>query len=532
VRQGLGAGALAAILVIVSFAVDAAPLATGRSPAAPFAAQISLLHRVLIYAKEGSRKLLDGRWNLSQSEAKLGLAFSPDETKQLMACTGKIVCDNRGGEEVFASASSVLRPDLLVTAKHVFSKGRGGAVSFGWCSFRSFLHRNVAIPIVVEKDQRKGYFLNNEDFIVARLKRPLADCNGFALDASDSSLAEGEPIFSATGYQRRTLNRISGREPVVAKGTIRSVNSAFFGGPPFYYADVDLDEGGSGGAVFALKDGRPVTDGEGRLVQKGILVAVGPHARNGQPYSEERNYTIVVGLQGGFRDLVEGKAQRVPAVVPMAPCLEDGAAKIAVISEAVSPPAAEPLDPVLRQDACGGDGTSGPEAEKAEANCARIEKELKKLAKGIETLAVSGQTKGQHAFKLRNDTSCPICFTYSRCNDYGCWDEVVRASAKSTLFAGVRAKAPVIENPRFCASGGLLADWRPPLPLSKPLLPPPLPSRNPQTTLAAFAGADAAAPEAAFLAVKEKAKRDGVWSLTDDDIRGLSLEQIQALRGY
>jgi hypothetical protein len=171
VRQDLGAGALAAIMVIVSCAADASPLVTDGSPADPLSSQISLLHRVLIYAKDGSRKLVDGRWNLSQSESKLGIAFSTDETKQLMACTGKIVCENRGGEEVFASASSVLRPDLLVTAKHVFSKGRGGAASFGWCSFRSFLHRNVAIPIVVEKDQRKGYFLNNEDFIVVRLKR-------------------------------------------------------------------------------------------------------------------------------------------------------------------------------------------------------------------------------------------------------------------------------------------------------------------------------------------------------------------------
>jgi hypothetical protein len=39
-------------------------------------------------------------------------------------------------------------------------------------------------------------------------------------------------------------------------------------------------------------------------------------------------------------------------------------------------------------------------------------------------------------------------------------------------------------------------------------------------------------PEAMFLAAKEKAKREGVWTLTDEDIRGLSLEQIQALRGY
>ena len=524
-RQGLGAGALVAIVVaIVSFAVEASPLVTGSAPPDSVSSRMSLLHRVLIYAKEGSRKLVDGRWNLGRAESKLGIELSADETKQLMACTGKIVCSNSDGE-VFASAASVLRPDLLVTAKHVFTHGRGGAVSFGWCSFRSFLHRNVAIPVRVERDQRKGFFLNNEDFIVVRLKRELKGCNAFALNNSDSFLSEGEPIFSATSYQRHHLNKISSREPVVAKGKIRSVSSGFFGGPPFYYADIDLDEGGSGGAVFALKDGRPVSDDEGRLILRGILVGTGPRARNGRPYSEDRNYTIVIGLQREFRELVEGKAQRPPAVVKRAFCLQDQAAKIDVISEPVPSTEPEPV-PALQPDGCSG------ETGEDNAKCERIAKELKKLAKGIETLAASSRTRKQHQFKLRNDTSCPICFSYRRCNDYGCWDEAVRASAKSTLFAGVSKRAPVIKNPQFCMSGQLLADWRPPLPPRRPVLPPPLPPRNPGQRLAGVADSRAVAPGAVFLAAKDKAKREGVWTLTAEDIRGLSLDQIKELRGY
>ena len=99
---------------------------------------------------------------------------------------------------------SVLRPDLLVTAKHVFFNGKRAAVPFGSCSFRSFSRRKVAIPVVVEKDQRKGYVLNNEDFIVVRLKRELEGCNAFALDDADASLPEGEPILSVTGHQLHT----------------------------------------------------------------------------------------------------------------------------------------------------------------------------------------------------------------------------------------------------------------------------------------------------------------------------------------
>jgi len=516
VRQGLGVGLLVAIMVaIVSYAVDASPLTPRRSPAKQIASQISLLHRVLIYAKEGSRKLVDGRWNLGQSEAKLGLKFSADETKQLMACTGRIVCQTGEGE-VFASASSVLRPDLVVTAKHVFSKSRGGTVSLGRCTFRSYLHSNVAIPVVVEKDQRKGYFLNNEDFIVVRLKRGLRGCSSFAINGSDTSLSEGEEVFSVTGRQRRMLNKISDREPVLAKGTIKSASKGVAGGPPFYYADIDLDEGGSGGAVFALKDGRPVTDDDGYLILRGILVAVGPRGRSGKPYSEERNYTIVVGLQAEFRELVEGKAQ-LPVALEPALCLGDETAEITVISQTVPAPPPQTLAPFLQQDAC------SREAGEANDSCAKLAKELKELAKGIEKLAGARRGIEKRQFKLQNDTSCPICFTYERCNDFGCWDEAMRASGKSTLFAGVRVRAPVIKNPQFCKSGRLLASLGPPLPPRKP--------EHIPTDLVEFRERGAA-PEAMFATVQEKARREGVHTLTPEDIRGLSLDQIRALRGY
>ncbi len=329
-RQGLGAAALAAITVaIVSLAVNASPLVKSRSPSEPIASRLSPFRQALIYAKEGSPKLVDGRWNLGQAEAKLGIELSDDETKQLMACTGQIVCEtpevhneeeDRVGVKVTATAVSVLKPDLLVTARHVLFKGKKAAVSFERCSFRSYSQRKTAIPVLVEKDQRKGFVLNNEDFVVLRLKRELAGCRAFAIDGSDSSLRVGEPILSVTGQQLHSLNKISNREPVLAMGTIRRVLEGVLGGPPFYYADIDLDEGGSGGAVFALTDRRPqlphadrpllspVSDDEGRLVLRGISVAFGPRAKSGKPYSDERNYTIVIGLEAEFRELVDGQS--------------------------------------------------------------------------------------------------------------------------------------------------------------------------------------------------------------------------------
>jgi hypothetical protein len=462
-RQGLGAAALAAISVaIVSFAVSASPLVKSRSPAEPVASRLSPVHQALIYAKEGSRKLVDGRWNLGQAEAKLGIELSDDAAKQLMACTGQIVCvtpeihteeEDRIGVKVTASAVSVLEPDLLVTARHVLFKGKRAAVSFERCSFRSYSQRKTAIPVVVEKDQRKGFVLNNEDFVVLRLKRELAGCRAFALDNSESSLRVEEPILSVTGQQLHSLNKISSREPVLATGKVRRVLEGVLGGPPFYYADVDLDEGGSGGAVFALADRRPqlphaarpllspVSDDEGRLVLRGISVAFGPRAKSGKPYSEERNYTIVIGLEAEFRDLVEGKAQKLPAVEP-APCLQGGTAKINVISESVPLSQPEALAPSLQQKACGREAKPGRKAAKANADCA-------KLAKGSKR-AAPPRAKEKRAFTLKNDTSCRICFTYNRCNAYGCWDEAVRLSAKSSLSAGVGERAPAIKSPQFC----------------------------------------------------------------------------------
>lgn len=89
------------------------------------------------------------------------------------------------------------------------------------------------------------------------------------------------------------------------------------------------------------------------------------------------------------------------------------------------------------------------------------------------------------------------------------------------------------------------ADTTPPLPSRNPELAhskspateaessPPLPPRKPeQTSTASDSHAHAVEPESKFMAAKEKAKREGVHTLTGEDVRGLSQEQIKELRGY
>ena len=488
-RRSLGPGALAAIVTAgVSFAVAASPPLRSGPPSEAASARSSLLHRAVIYAKEGSSKLIDGRWNLGQSETKLGVKLSAAETQQLMACTGQIVCkmpdvrtedEDRVGVRFTASAASVLRPDLLVTAKHVFFTGKTPVVPFGACSFRSHAGKS-AIPVTVEQDQRKGYVFNNEDFMVLRLKRPLEGCDALAIDHYDAHLAEEEELLSVTARQHRTLNKLSSREPVVARGKVRKSLDGVLGGPPFYYTDIDFDLGGSGGAVFALTDGRPEADDQGRLIVRGIAVAYGPRARNGRLYSDEQNYTIVIGLQAEFRELVMGKAQT-PEPVEPEPCPEGGAPKIEVIAVPVTGTGAHAPSP--RTELSG-------KLELAAAPRAKPRPVQRKRSPQAPAKPKPVK-KEQFEFTLKNATACRICLTYNHCNTYGCWDEAARLNPKSSLSAGVGERAPRIENPQFCKSG-----------------------------------------QVAFMAAKAKAAREGVHALSAEDIRGLSLEEIKQLRGY
>ncbi|HEX2473942.1 MAG TPA: hypothetical protein VHK01_04320, partial [Lacipirellulaceae bacterium] len=95
-----------------------------------------------------------------------------------------------------------------------------------------------------------------------------------------------------------------------------------------------------------------------------------------------------------------------------------------------------------QQKACGREVKPGRKKGRANADCT-------KLAKGLKR-AASQRLKEKREFTLKNDTVCRICFTYNRCNAYGCWDEAVRLSAKSSLSAGVGERAPAIKTPQFC----------------------------------------------------------------------------------
>jgi hypothetical protein len=171
-------------------------------------------------------------------------------------------------------------------------------------------------------------------------------------------------------------------------------------------------------------------------------VAYGPRAKSGKPYSDEQNYTIVVGLEGDFRDLIIGKAQKPPAVEP-APCPEGGTPKITVISHSVPPIQSKTLVPLLQQ---------GAELRELELAATQRAKQTPVAQKRLKQKPMKQKPdrKEQYEFTWKNDTSCRICFTYNRCNDYGCWDEAVRLSAKSSLFAGVSEQAPAIKTPQFC----------------------------------------------------------------------------------
>ena len=87
-----------------------------------------------------------------------------------------------------------------------------------------------------------------------------------------------------------------------------------------------------------------------------------------------------------------------------------------------------------------------------------------------------------------------------------------------------------IEAPASADRGALLPPRKPELaPATDAESSPSLPPRKPEQTLDSR---EHAVPEAKFMAAKEKARREGVHSLTSEDVRGLTQEQIKELRGY
>jgi hypothetical protein len=111
---------------------------------------------------------------------------------------------------------------------------------------------------------------------------------------------------------------------------------------------------------------------------------------------------------------------------------------------------------------------------------------------------------------------------------------VSKRSKKFTTYVSKPAR-PKIDPPAS-------ADTGPPMPLRRPEpahikspatdaeSAPPRPPRKPEET--STSREHAVEPAGNFIAAKEKAMREGVHSLTGEDIRGLSQEQIKELRGY
>jgi hypothetical protein len=279
-----------------------------------------LIRRIYIFSKtekyidpKDVRELRknDGRWNLSQSDSRLGIHVTKDQAGQLMACVGEITCVtlDRGARR-FATAVSVLRPDILVTTRHdFFSKNGKPEVSLRQCTFHNYLSPRTKIPFVVYHNQTKTSFhLNNFDYVALHLKTRLSGCNAFGIDKSAALLHTGDEVLSVTTSQIGMLNPISSKEPVVAKGEIKQVFEGAFGGPSMYWTDIDTASGASGGGIFALnRQGDLEVGDDERLVLKAMVIAAATGAKNGQPYRgelETGNQSILIGLDSSFMELV------------------------------------------------------------------------------------------------------------------------------------------------------------------------------------------------------------------------------------
>jgi hypothetical protein len=107
---------------------------------------------------------------------------------------------------------------------------------------------------------------------------------------------------------------------------------------------------------------------------------------------------------------------------------------------------------------------------------------------------------------------------------------IVSKRSKKTKMHFVKPARPQIKAPASAEIAPLLPPRNPELaPATDAESPPPLPPRKPEQR---SDSREHAVPETKFMAAKAKAQREGVQSLTSEDVRGLSLEQIKELRGY
>jgi hypothetical protein len=300
----------------VAALVASAVIDLRSQPSQPNAVSPQLLQQASIITPEGitvdpnnkdELKKYDNRQDLSELADALRTEFgvTTSQLTQLMACTGTVVCkvpsaDGKRINIYQGSGSIALQPNILVTVKHAFQDlDTGQLLPIDTCRFHNWKNPDDEIAVIIDDPSQlppvatsmsKTPALKRQDMTAVRLAHPVEGCQPVAIPERGAMLQAGDRVFEATSKQEGMLSQWSGREPVTEIGTIRRVFAAGADGPLAYFADLSGGEGGSGGGVFRVVNGR--------LSLEAIVQGAGTPAVDGRPYNDEiyHNQTGLVGV--------------------------------------------------------------------------------------------------------------------------------------------------------------------------------------------------------------------------------------------
>jgi hypothetical protein len=308
-RKSIGK-ALALAALIGCAAIDVVPLTYGIAVSAELLQQASIITPEGITVDPNDKEELkkyDNRHGLSELADTLRTEFGVTESQltQLMACTGPVVCKvpSADGKRIYiyqGSGNVALQPNILVTVKHAFQDlSTGELLPIETCRFHNWTNPQDEIAIIIDDPSQlppiatsmsKTPELKRQDMTAVRLAHPVEGCEPFVIPEQGALLQKGDLVFEATAEQDGMLSLWSGQEPVTQVGTIRNVFPAGPDGPLAYFSDLSGGEGGSGGGVFRVVNGK--------LILEAIIQGAGTPKMDGKPYNEElyQNQSGLVGL--------------------------------------------------------------------------------------------------------------------------------------------------------------------------------------------------------------------------------------------
>jgi hypothetical protein len=225
---------------------------------------------------------------------RLAISTNPEDRAlaQAARASGLLTCDNGR----FGSASLVARPDIIITAAHLFfgevARARRGEVrcvyiADGLPTSPRYDVNLATLRLGAERVTAVNICSNGRDWAVMRLRVPVPGVAPYALPARLPPVGAEVAIVSHGGG----TGALRGPGGHAGRCTLRDhVGPCRQTGVPLLFTDCDAETGSSGGATLLRENGRWVIG----------AVTRGASPNGGPGYDRERAYHMAVPIAGAL----------------------------------------------------------------------------------------------------------------------------------------------------------------------------------------------------------------------------------------